>query len=202
MCSFEGLSDAVSSTGHFVEPGLIGQSEADKGGAGDPSCNVSGRGRELRFELTRGGISTAGGVRCLCASGLSMATSAFVDKAWKDLAYGFVKLKVRGSVICLNFSWLRSALLVNEALVWEGVLLLAERGVVVRVMSTGMPFRRSAEPSDTLRCGRPSILGAMESFVIDTFSGRRIGHCSSVGVPASASTSVRWALGGLAGFTN
>jgi hypothetical protein len=63
-----------------------------------------------------------------------------------------------------------------------------------------MAVRPSTKPSDTLRCGRPMSLGRVGDSSGEMFSGCKIGHFSDVGLPASASTSVRWAFGGLAGL--
>lgn len=63
-----------------------------------------------------------------------------------------------------------------------------------------MAVRPSAEPSDTLRCGRPVSLEKVRVLSGEVFSGRKIGHFSDVGLPASASTSVRRAFSGLAGL--
>jgi hypothetical protein len=62
-----------------------------------------------------------------------------------------------------------------------------------------MAVRPITKPSDTLRCGRPMSLGRVEDSSGEMFSGCKIGHFSDVGLPDSASTSVRWAFGGLAG---
>lgn len=63
-----------------------------------------------------------------------------------------------------------------------------------------MAVRPITKPSDTLRCGRPMSLGRVEDSSGEMFSGCKIGHFSDVGLPDSASTSVRWAFGGLAGL--
>lgn len=81
----------------------------------------------------------------------------------------------------------------------DEVLLLT--GVVTQLFRTGIPLRRRAEPSDVLRCGTIPFVEGAGDLVGGTFSGWSTGQTSSVGVPASASTSVRWPLGGLAEFT-
>lgn len=63
-----------------------------------------------------------------------------------------------------------------------------------------MAVRPSTKPSDTLRCGRPMSLVRVGDSSGEMFSGCKIGHVSDVGLPASASTSVRRAFGGLAGL--
>lgn len=114
--TMRGSGSCFARSGHSVEPGLTFRACREGGRVGESGLSWLGKGSELRFELIRGGIGIILGALLLWANGLSIADSVPVEKAWKVVAYGangFLELKVRGSVICVN-SWYR------DDTVWTG----------------------------------------------------------------------------------
>ena len=87
----------------------------------------------------------------------------------------------------------------DEPLVCDDKHPWTETGLKTRPCRVGMAVHPSAKPSDTLRCGLPVSPGKVGDLSGEMFSGCKIGHFLDVGLPDSASTSVRWAFGGLVG---
>lgn len=110
------------------------------------------------------------------------------------LTCGFLEPSPR-DVVCITSKSLDSALCVERGLVLASMHKVdAVENSVILVLMLGLASCLNFEPSDVLRCC------CIASWLTgDTFSGRRMGHSSSVGLPASASTSVRCALSGLFG---
>jgi hypothetical protein len=91
----------------------------------------------------------------------------------------------------------------EERVGWGFKSLFALVGIGFRLTTIGRDDCRGDGLSNTLRSCCVRFCPGTDDWLLrgETFSGFRIGHCSSVGLPASASTSVRRAFSGLAGFT-